>query len=253
MNSNLYKETLLNTNYGFMLCEISESIDYELTIIENNKAFAKIFNTETQNINGRQISTLIDEQNFKPYISLLKQIRSIAINKQSKSTEFYSESNRKWYKINSFIYQENTVTFLVEEISKYKSKNVEHESFFALNLDLLCVADIDGYFLKLNQEWEATLGYTIEELEGRKFYEFLHPDDLIQTIEAIKSLSKNNDLKNFVNRYRCKDGSYKWIEWRSKPNGRLLFAAARDITEKIKKEKELNDLIEKYNQLLDQK
>ncbi|HEY9123644.1 MAG TPA: PAS domain S-box protein, partial [Bacteroidales bacterium] len=106
-------------------------------------------------------------------------------------------------------------------------------------IDLLCIANIDGHFERLNQEWQNTLGYTLDELEGKRFLDFIHPEDIPSTLEIISQLESQKVILNFTNRYRCKDGSYRWIEWRSYPNGNKIYAAARDITERKKVEDEL--------------
>lgn len=115
----------------------------------------------------------------------------------------------------------------------------ELERFFSVTLDLLCIADTDGKFRRLNRSWETTLGYAIADLEGRKFLDFVHPDDLNATLEAIATLAEQTNVLAFVNRYRCKDGSYRYIEWYSRPFGNLIYAAARDITERKQTEERL--------------
>ncbi len=114
-----------------------------------------------------------------------------------------------------------------------REKTDELDRFFSVNLDLLCIADTDGNFRRLNVAWERTLGYTREELMAHKFLDFIHPDDLEKTLAAIATLTEQREVTSFINRYRCKDGSYRWIEWRSYPSGKLIYAAARDITERI--------------------
>jgi len=114
-----------------------------------------------------------------------------------------------------------------------REKTDELEKFFSSALDLLCVADTDGYFRRLNAQWESTLGYTREELVGTRFLDLVHPDDLEATLGAMKSLGDQNIVMNFVNRYRRRDGEYRWIEWRSYPAGRLIYAAARDIPDRV--------------------
>lgn len=111
--------------------------------------------------------------------------------------------------------------------------------FFDVALDLLCIADLEGHFLKLNKQWEQALGYSLQELEGRKFMDFVHSEDIQSTEEAIKALSLSKIVSNFVNRYRSKDGNYRWIEWRSFPFNNRIYAAARDITERKIREQEL--------------
>ncbi|MDG5814676.1 PAS domain S-box protein [Chitinispirillales bacterium ANBcel5] len=120
-----------------------------------------------------------------------------------------------------------------------KKQKEELECFFSMNLDLLCIADLNGYFLKTNEAWGQVLGYATEDLNKRKFLDFVHPDDLKPTLEAIQDLSEGKDILNFVNRYKSKDGSYRYIEWRSHPKDNLIYAAARDITERITNEKKI--------------
>ncbi len=130
-------------------------------------------------------------------------------------------------------------------LNLYSAKD-EIEGFFKANLDLLCIADLEGNFIKVNKEWEAVLGYTAKELQQKKFLEFVHPDDLQATLDAMTILGGQNNVLNFENRYLCKDGSYRFIEWRSHPRGNLIFAAARDITERKQAEEELRTSREKF-------
>lgn len=120
-------------------------------------------------------------------------------------------------------------------------KTEELDQFFSLTLDLLCVADTHGYFLRLNPAWEKALGYSLEELEGKLFYDFVHPEDLVSTREAVSSLLSQNKLVHFENRYRRKDGSYCRLEWMAAPAGTLIYATARDLTERLKAEAEAQE------------
>ncbi len=120
-----------------------------------------------------------------------------------------------------------------------QEKTTELENIFNLTPDLLTIANTDGYFLRVSPSWEKTLGYSSEELLGHSFLELIHPEDMKPTLDTIAELSKQNRVLNFVNRYRCKDGSYRWIEWHSQPVGNLIYAAARDITNRKKMEDRL--------------
>jgi two-component system, sensor histidine kinase and response regulator len=131
-----------------------------------------------------------------------------------------------------------------------RQRTEELDRFFSINLDLLCIADIDGTFRRLNRAWETTLGYELSELEGKRFLDFVHPDDVAGTAETTSKLSDQQTVWNFLNRYRCKDGSYRWIEWISAPAGNLIYAAARDITERMQAEESLRESEEKYRTLI---
>jgi PAS domain S-box-containing protein len=110
----------------------------------------------------------------------------------------------------------------------------ERDRFFTLSLDLLCIADFDGRFRRLSPAWERTLGWTAEELMARPFISFVHPDDRERTADAMKGLVAGLPVFNFENRYQCRDGSYRWLQWSSIPalGPRLIYANARDVTEK---------------------
>jgi len=117
----------------------------------------------------------------------------------------------------------------------------EVEGLFSLLPDLACIASADGYFKKLNPLWEETLGYTIEELLNSPIITFVHPEDIEYTLQEGVKIFNGEPAINFVNRYRCKDGSYKWLEWRttSTRNSSHVLATARDITESRRAGEEL--------------
>ncbi|RJR35499.1 MAG: PAS domain S-box protein [Desulfobacteraceae bacterium] len=120
-----------------------------------------------------------------------------------------------------------------------REKTEELERYFTTALDLLCIADMDGNFIRLNREWERVLGFRVEEMEGKPFLDFVHPEDRQRTLAAVTDLTSNKEVLSFTNRYRCKDGTYRFVEWRSIPVGKRIHAAARDVTERIRVEDEI--------------
>jgi PAS domain S-box-containing protein len=120
--------------------------------------------------------------------------------------------------------------FTAVDITARKSAEAELEQFFSVALDLLCIADAQGYFRRLNRAWETTLGYSLQELQSRPFLEWVHPEDVPATQAAMQQLVEEKRLDHFVNRYRTQDGSYRFIEWRAFLDGSLVYAAGRDIT-----------------------
>ena len=94
--------------------------------------------------------------------------------------------------------------------------------FFEFINDMLCVADKRGYFTRVNKAWTKTLGWSTEELTGRPYIDFVHPDDLQATLREAQLLqSGNHETVAFENRYRCTDGSYRWLSWRAHHRTRL--------------------------------
>ena len=114
--------------------------------------------------------------------------------------------------------------------------------YFEYSNDMLCVANHQGYFEFLNPEWEKTLGYSREELMSKKYLSLVHPDDVESTLKVATELSFQKKVYGFSNRYLCKDGSYRWLEWHSYPKDNLVFAAVRDITERKAIEERLEQL-----------
>ena len=123
---------------------------------------------------------------------------------------------------------------ICRDITGQKQAEQERDRFFTLSLDMLCIADFEGYFKRLNPAFERILGYSLEELLARPFLDFVHPDDCQATQGAMSRLRAGDDLSSFENRYRCKEGSYRWMLWTATPfiEQRLIYAAARDITER---------------------
>ncbi len=120
--------------------------------------------------------------------------------------------------------------FTAVDITARKQAEAELEQFFSVALDLLCIADEQGYFRRLNPAWQTTLGYSLQELQSRPFLECVHPEDVPATLAAMEKLIDQGRLDGFVNRYRAQDGGYRFIEWRASLAGSVVYAAGRDIT-----------------------
>jgi len=120
------------------------------------------------------------------------------------------------------------------ELNNENSFNMN--SFFEILPDLLCIVDLEGNFIKLNEIWEDVLGYTLDELKKIKYLKLIHPEDIQDTLKALDKLKENKDVTCFVNRYKCKNNSYKYIECHSKVFDGYIYSSAKDITDKIEKQ-----------------
>ena len=110
----------------------------------------------------------------------------------------------------------------------------ELEALFDLSLDLFCIGGFDGYLRRVNRAFERTLGYTSQQLLSRPFLEFVHPDDVQSSRDALAFLFGGNDVTGFEQRVICADGSAVWLQWntRAMPEQRLVYGAARDVTDR---------------------
>jgi PAS domain S-box-containing protein len=131
----------------------------------------------------------------------------------------------------------------IHDITARRRVAEERDRFFTLGLDMVCVSDFEGYFKRVNGAFETTLGYTPAEMMIRRWIEFVHPDDVEMTLAEARKLAAGAVTIAFENRYRCKDGSYKWLMWTSVPvvKDGLLYAVARDMTERKRSEAELRE------------
>jgi PAS domain S-box-containing protein len=114
------------------------------------------------------------------------------------------------------------------------------DRIFNLSTDLMAVADFKGYFTRVNPAFTRTLGYSSEELRSRPYILFVHADDRPRTVAAADELSQGREVVEFENRYLREDGSVRWLEWsaRSVPGEAVIYAAARDVTERKQLEEE---------------
>ena len=126
----------------------------------------------------------------------------------------------------------------------YTSSKRRYEKLFELSHDLLCVANTLGYFLQVNPTFTRVLGYTEAELLNKSFLELIHPDDVDATVNEIRKLRSGMDTLYFENRYQRKDGSWCWLAWSTPApdTDGLLYAVAKDITERKELEQRLKSL-----------
>ncbi|HEX2874818.1 MAG TPA: MASE1 domain-containing protein, partial [Polyangiaceae bacterium] len=137
----------------------------------------------------------------------------------------------------------------VTEREEQQARLRESDAFFELSLDMLSTADLHGCFRRVNPAFNL-LGYSQDELLNTPFLEFVHPDDVARTLEEVKKLSHGIKTLNFENRYRCKDGSYRWISWVSSPHpDGILYGTGRDVTAQKAAEEEREHLNERLRSL----
>lgn len=120
-----------------------------------------------------------------------------------------------------------------------KTRTLELEQFFTVSPDLLSIGNTTGKFIKVNKAWEELLGLPVSDIITKNFIDFIHPDDIDSTTTKLSMLMKQQMITRFTNRYRTADGTYRFLEWNTVPVGELIYSAARDVTERMRKEEQL--------------
>lgn len=131
-----------------------------------------------------------------------------------------------------------------------------YQIFFEQSFDLMAIVGTDGYFKKTNPAFERVLGFTEAELISKPLASFLHPADLAKTKSGIDMLAEGTARLGSINRYRCKDGSYRWFSWNTRPVGTNLYTIGRDITDQVQSEEknlQLTIELERRNESLETK
>lgn len=117
---------------------------------------------------------------------------------------------------------------LHDSVAKFKT-------IYDISPGLICVANANnGIFIECNLAVTSILGWSVKEFTSKPFNEYIHPDDQQKTVDIITEQLKGKPVANFQNRYRCKDGSYKWLAWQATAadmNG-LVYAVATDINDR---------------------
>jgi PAS domain S-box-containing protein len=141
---------------------------------------------------------------------------------------------------------------LIEDIHDQVTFEHERDRFFTVGVDMLLVAGFDGYFKRASPKWTELFGWSHEEMLAKPWIDFVHPDDREACLEVRNRLFAGQD-SDFENRYRAKDGSFRWISWRVRPflDEGLLYGAATDVTARKVADQALRESEERYRATFD--
>lgn len=216
--------------------------------IDVNEQFEKLSSLKSVEIIGKTFKDIFPEH-YKKKKEWIKNIGEFFLNKETFRLDSYNEIVGKYLRVIIFPIDKDYCASMIEDATEEYLKDKQMEGFFEANLDLLCISDTDGNFIKVNKEFENILGYAAEDLEGKSFFSLIHKEDLASTLEVIDELKEQKPIFTFVNRNLCKDGEYKSIEWRAHPNGKYVYSSGRDITKRIEIEEEFKKINLELNKL----
>jgi PAS domain S-box-containing protein len=122
--------------------------------------------------------------------------------------------------------------------------NFNYQRFFDLSMDMLCIANTEGYFIQVNESFSRVLGYSRDHFLAQAIMSFIHPHDIESTMEALNRSGKGGANLNFINRYKHINGHYLTLSWNTQtdPDNGLIYGVARDVTEQINQTNRLRQL-----------
>jgi len=249
LNEKFYKQIIKEQPIGYACYNAiydknGNVIDFVMTDI--NYVLRKIL--EKKNLNeplGMSVNDILSDdtnertQSFALMMEVLTSGRRMEL-------ELVSAETQTAYRITAFTPQSDMVVTYLMYLNNDLPYLTELDNSFDNYLDLYAVADANNMFVKVNSAWSSVLGYEVEELEKTSLLKYIHPEDIDITIEHIHSLSNQETITSFINRYRTKYGDYRYIEWHSRRIGDLIYGAARDITERRLTEEKLKSSEENF-------
>ena len=214
---------------------IEISIDYQ-------SVWQKCYKNKSVIINDSNSSyfSLTNDQNKKGihelFIPVIDNNSTVAVIGFANITRGYNDTDKSKIMI---------LADILYEMIVYKEKEETYKNLVTFTNDLVCIIDLHTpSFIFVNPSFVKVLGYSEEELKSKSFTEFIHTDDVEKTLEVMKNtLMVGETITTFENRYRCIDGTYRWLDWNAHPIASigLAFAIGRDITER----KQLEDILRK--------
>ncbi len=231
--------------------------DTDGTILMMNKIGAKKLNGKPEDFVGRLITDITKHEIAE---TLLERI---AIATRSKNSMVYEDhiklpKHEKWYiftitKIENSEGEITGVQIVANDITTVKKAQRERDRFFNLSSNLLCITDFNGCFKQLNHNWEELLGWSEKELKSKPIHEFIHPKDRFKEPDFNEYARGADSNIKFENRFKTKDGSYKWLSWNVSllPSEGIVFADVRDSTKQKLSEEALLMSEKKYRTLFE--
>jgi len=238
--SDVLRQTFRDVAIGMVLTDIDGQI------VQANDAFCHLLGYDESDLCGRTIASLIHRDDRDADSQARHDLREGVRRSAVVTTRLVHADGRDiWGDINLSVIRDcdgnpTLILRLTEDVSERKRVQVERDRLFDLSLDMLSIANYDGWFTQVNPAWTRCLGWTAEELTSRPLIEFVHPDDRAAVFADRKTIFPGQPMRDIENRYLCKDGSHRWLSWSVHPqvDSRQVIAVVRDITERKSNEAE---------------
>ena len=212
-----------------------------------NKYYESLFKSKEEHIKGKTDHDFLPKEIADQYrssdleaVKLGKEIQVEEIIEQSDGPHTYLAVKFPLFDASNRVYAVGTISTDITERKVILKSLQAGDTFFKMSMDMLIIAS-NNTFLKVNPATLKILGYSEKELLGKPFMSFVYPEDVDTTLQEVSKLQSGALTVNFENRYICKDGSLKWLNWTTYPDIKtgLLYAVARDVTSKKEYEESL--------------
>jgi len=258
-----YRSLFENMLAGFAYCKIlldenSQPIDF--IYLEVNDSFEKLTGLKKEDVVGEKVTVAIPGIK-ETHQELIDIYGKVALTGENTQFDIYFEPLEIWLAISVYCPQKGYFVAILENITERKqaeqsSREAEAELKHTIEVVPGIIAKANahtGYFTHCNPALSSILGFSSEEFLARPFIEFVHPDDRQSTINEVEKQLKSSPVARFENRYICKDGSYKWLEWMATTADEkgVVYSAATNITKRKQAEETLRESEEKYRSLVE--
>jgi PAS domain S-box-containing protein len=230
-------------------------VDRDLRYHFTNRHFETQFAVDREELVGRQLVDLLGERHFaevEPQIRRALAGQPVSFFDRLKLPDRGLRDLAVELIPNLSDGQVDGLFLVAKDVTGLRRLEQQLGQFFELSQDLFCVAGTDGYLKRVNPAFEAAVGYTAEELQARPFLDFVHSQDKERTREAHATVIQGETLRDFENRYVRKDGTVRWLQWRSSGanDEGLIFTVARDVTERREARRAAREREQRLNSIL---
>lgn len=207
-------------------------------LLQANDAFLCLFRYTMGDLSGLNIWQVV--QLDAPDVSTLREVVT-GLRTSCRFEKWYAREDGTTVCVEVFVTlangsSSNSECLFVEalDVTGASHRRTHQELFFRLSPDLLAIANKHGFLIEVCPAWTDVLGWNHSELTSTPYIDFVHPEDRAITLAEAQKIHTSASIKGFRNRYRHKDGSYRWLEWSvSKDFEDRIFCIARDVTNEI--------------------
>lgn len=204
-----------------------------------NKALCEIVGYSEAELLSLDFQSITHPDDLKADLDHIRRLLDGEIKTYQLEKRYIQKSGKTvWIKVNVALVrnEEGRPLYFIsqmQDITASRRTLEELNRFFRIARDIICVAGMDGYFKRVNPAACELLGYSEPQLLAKPFEEFILPEDRDATHKEVVRLQSGEPVISFENRYRCADGSVKWISWHASPivSENLIYAIGRDVTE----------------------